>query len=98
MTGQMRTLITGGSLSQDEWIRTDRSGRADVRFLDDTQLAIGPESAVKLDRFTYAPGRQSFVLNAIKGLFTFSTGNMPKAAYRIQTPTAVLGVRGTRFS
>jgi ferric-dicitrate binding protein FerR (iron transport regulator) len=97
---QTHALTTGASLAQDEWVRTNQTGRADLTFMDNTQLTVGPSAAIKLDRFVYAPGSSSasFVLNATKGLFRFSTGNLPKDAYQIRTPTGVLGVRGTRFT
>ncbi|MBX9741813.1 MAG: FecR domain-containing protein [Beijerinckiaceae bacterium] len=98
--GRVRTLAVGATLIQDEWIRTNGTGRADISFIDGTQLAVGPGSSVKLDEYVYSPGRGGarFVLNAAKGLFRFTTGNLPKGAYQIRTPVGVLGVRGTQFT
>ena len=36
-------------------------------------------------------------INAVRGAFRFITGNSPKDAYSITTPTATIGVRGTEF-
>jgi hypothetical protein len=100
ISGRTRTIATGATLIQDEWVRTNGTGRADLTFLDGTQLAVGPGSSVKLDEYVYSPGRGGarFVLNATKGLFRFSTGALPKGAYQIRTPVGVLGVRGTVFT
>lgn len=99
-SGASRTLVQGAGLVANEWVRTDRTGRAELRFTDDTQVTIGPGSSLKLDRFVYAPGGAagSLMLDATKGLFRFTTGRMPKPAYQIRTPVGVLGVRGTQFT
>ena len=85
---------------QDESVRTGASGEARLRFVDATDLAIGPGSTVKLDRFVFAGGgtASSVVMSAARGAFRFTTGNSAHEAYRIVTPAAVIGVRGTQFS
>ena len=42
-------------------------------------------------------GAAQVSINAVKGAFRFITGNSPKDAYSITTPTAMIGVRGTEF-
>jgi hypothetical protein len=98
--GGTRALAPGSGLVQDETIRTDQSGSAQLRFVDDTSLVIGPKSAVKLDRFVFDPNRSAkkFVLEATVGAFRFATGKSNHNAYEIRTPVATIGVRGTRFA
>jgi hypothetical protein len=100
LPGQSRTVEQGNHLVQDELVSTNASGKAELKFLDDTMLTIGPSSLVKLDKFAFnANGRAtSFVLNATKGVFRFATGRSVHDAYEIHTPVGVLGVRGTRFA
>ena len=50
-----------------------------------------------LDRFVYVgeTNGQEMSVNLARGIFRFTTGALDKNAYRISTPTAVTGVRGT---
>lgn len=97
--GARRALSTGDPVEARETIQTDGRGRAAFRFVDDTRLSVGPNSSVRLDKFVFATDRSpsAFVIRASRGLLRFSTGRGDHEAYRIDTPTASIGVRGTRF-
>lgn len=97
--GSIRVLKAGDQVFQDERIATDDKGIGQFEFLDDTRLAIGPGSVVKLDRFVYGASRSatSVTIQLTKGAFRFISGKSASAAYRIATPTATIGVRGTTF-
>src|SRR5688572_21668325 len=43
-------------------IRTGADGSVGVTLTDDTRLALGPSSEMRLERFVYAPGTGSFGL------------------------------------
>lgn len=89
-------LSLGSSVFRDETVRTGANGSAELQFLDDTHLGLGPSSSVILDKFVYSGGgADQVVLKLTKGAFRFVTGNAPKKAYRIETPLAVIGLRGT---
>lgn len=97
-TGTIAGALTVGSqIFQDETIQTGSAGTAELRFNDETRLGMGPRSTVKLDQFVYRGGQQgdTVVLKLTKGAFRFVTGDAPKKAYRIETPVAVIGLRGT---
>jgi ferric-dicitrate binding protein FerR (iron transport regulator) len=84
---------------RDETVRTGPTGVLEIKFLDQTHLALGSSSSVKLDRFVYSGGQASdVVLGLSKGVFRFATGVSAKKAYWIQTPLAGIGVRGTNFT
>lgn len=97
--GAKRPIERGDPVAADNTIVTDAAGRAAFRFVDDTRLSVGPNSSVRLDKFVFddATGPSSFVIRATKGLLRFSTGRGDHEAYRIQTPAATIGVRGTQF-
>jgi hypothetical protein len=80
-------------------VQTGPSGALELQFVDKTHLALGSSSAVKLDRFVYDGTKSSsIVLGLTKGAFRFATGSAPKKSYKIATPLAAIGVRGTRFN
>jgi ferric-dicitrate binding protein FerR (iron transport regulator) len=60
-------------------------------------LALDRSSSVMLDKFVYSVSKRGdqVVIGLTKGAFRFATGGLPKAAYRIETPLASIGVRGT---
>lgn len=97
--GAKRPIERGDPVAADNTIMTDAAGRAAFRFVDDTRLSVGPNSSVRLDKFVFdgATSPSSFVIRATKGLLRFSTGRGDHEAYRIQTPAATIGVRGTQF-
>ena len=90
-------LSTGSAVFQGETITTGPSGTAELQFLDSTNLALGPSSAVALDEFVYSGNGQAnaVAVGLTKGLFRFATGSSPKKSYRVETPLAAIGVRGT---
>lgn len=90
-------LQNGGSVFKDEIIRTGQASSTQLAFIDQTNLAVGPSSSVKLDRFVFdgSTANQAVRINLLKGAFRFATGRLDKRAYRIQTSSATIGVRGT---
>lgn len=94
------TLRAGIDVLQNEIIRTGDKSASKVLFQDNTTLSVGPSSEVTLDRFVFDPDPQKsqVALSIAKGVVRFATGSLPKSAYKISTPTATIGVRGTILS
>ena len=51
--GGNRTLAGGSEVYSKETLRTGDTGQADLRFLDNSNLNVGPKSNVRLDKFVY---------------------------------------------
>ncbi len=94
-----RTLSAGDKVHQDENIDVSADASSELRLDDETKLALGPGSKLKLDKFVYDPKKNSgsIVLNLVKGTFRFMTGVAKKPTYVIRTPAAAITVRGTIF-
>ena len=92
-----QTLSPGSELRANETVRTGNRGQADLVFIDNTNLTVGPTSEVLLDKFVYDPTGSSgkVVLNATRGTFRFVTGTQDHRVYAVKTPYGTLGVRGT---
>jgi hypothetical protein len=77
-------------------IATGAIGEAQVRFRDNTKLVVGPNSMMVIDAFVFSDVNtaRKISINVVRGAFRFITGNSPKDAYSIKTPTATIGVRG----
>ena len=83
-----------------ERIETVENGSIKINFLDKTDLYLGSKSDLIIDAYVYDPAsaKESMVIKATSGAFRFVTGNISKAAVKIQTPVAVIGIRGTDIS
>lgn len=92
-----RALKLGDGVFQNESIATGAGASAQILFVDETALTMGPNSRVMLDKAVYDPaGRKGeLVLRATSGAFRFVSGSGPKQGYRIGTPMGTIGVRGT---
>jgi len=97
--GNSQALSTGSSVFANERIRTAEASSAQLQFVDQTNLAIGPKSEVVLDRFVYNPerGKGNVVVQTGRGVFRFVSGSQDPTSYQIRTPVANIGVRGTVF-
>jgi hypothetical protein len=90
------TLSAGSGVHANETVRTGSSGQAGMRFIDESNLHVGPSSSVRLDKFVYDPnkGSGSVVIEGTRGAFRFSTGAQNKGDVKIKTPSGTLGIRG----
>jgi len=95
--GQSRVLGVGDQVFQNERIETARDARAQLLFIDETTLTVGPGSMVVLDTFVFDPERSAHkvVIDATQGLFRFVSGQRRKDTFEIRTPVATIAVRGT---
>ena len=92
-----QTLAAGSEVYANETVRTGNLGQADLVFLDQTNLTVGPTSGVLLDKFVYDPKKSTgtVAVEAARGSFRFVTSPQSKGVtYQIKTPFGTLGVRG----
>ncbi len=94
-----RDLATGGDIFLGDKVETGVFGQVDIRFSDNTRLAVGANSSMVIDTYVIqSPGKlNNFGLTASRGAFRFLTGNSAKQAYNLKTPAATIGIRGTEF-
>jgi hypothetical protein len=83
----------------DDRLRADRTGSAQIVLTDNTRIVIGPGAQVDVNDFVYnSDGTfESITVRATKGAFRFISGKSASSAYRIETPSGTIGVRGTAF-
>ncbi len=96
----LRQINLLDDIYHNEVVETGDASATELIFLDETKLALGPNSSLVLDRFVYDPDpdKASFVMTATAGVFRFVSGKLPKKSYEIRTPTATIGIRGTVFT
>jgi hypothetical protein len=91
-----RTLVAGQDVFGGDVIKTSEAGQAQIVFKDNTRLAVGPDSSVTIDKFVLADDGGA-ALKFTKGAFRFITGTGAHSSYSLETPTATIGIRGTKF-
>jgi hypothetical protein len=84
-------------------LRTGDGGSVGVTLKDDTRLSLGPNSEVRLERFVYAPGSGGLgmVIQFVRGVAAYVSGRIARMApdsIRLETPSAIVGVRGTSLA
>lgn len=94
-----RDLAEGGRVHLTEYLETGDDAQAELKLDDQTKLALGPNAGLKLDEFVIGKsnGVTTISVNFLKGTFRFITGAEKKDTYKIVTPSATIGVRGTVF-
>ena len=90
----------GLDVMESDALRTGPDGRLGITLKDDTRVSLGPSSEIRLDRFTYAPAESQFgvVLRLVQGVAAYVSGRIAKLSpdsIRLETPAAIVGVRGT---
>ena len=90
-------ISVGDGLMRDETVRTGTESAAKLVMADSTNLSIGPNASITLDRTVFNDERsyREIAIKLATGAFRFVTGHSEKAAYTIKTPIASIGVRGT---
>lgn len=98
--GKERPAVKGDSLSPGERIQT-RAGRVQVAFSDGAFVSLQPNTDFGIDQYAFsgkADGTEKGVFSVLKGALRTVTGIIGrgrKDAYRIETPTSTIGIRGT---
>jgi hypothetical protein len=93
-------LYFGHEVFAQETVTTPAKGSTVMRFHDQTQLQIGANSTVVLDRFVYDPNGDSAdaSIKFTKGVFRYIAGQAKSEDnIKLSTPTTTLTIRGTRF-
>jgi hypothetical protein len=106
--GDVDVLSLGKTLKLkvDDWVedgsvvKTADKSFAKLIFIDKSQMNIGPNSEMKIEKFS---GNDSGVIDLVKGKIRsqvtkdYLQMNKDKSKLFIKTPNAVMGIRGTDF-
>lgn len=97
LAGRKRVLQVGTSVFRNEVITTGADSSAQLLFSDETSLTIGAQSQITLDRFVYDPRSKTgdIAVSIGRGAFRFITGSADPRSYKLKTPVATIGIRGT---
>lgn len=102
--GSRRVLSVSSTVEQGDTLVTADKTYAKIKFADQAEVTLKPDSQMRIDRFNFdqkAPEKDNAVFGLLKGALRTITGLVGKRgnqdAYRLQTVTATIGIRGTIF-
>jgi len=101
--GTLVPAQAGQEVFEADSLKTGADGRLGITLKDDTRVSLGPSSEVRVDRFVFAPaeGQMGLVLKVVRGVIGYVSGRIAKLSpdsIRLETPAAVVGVRGTTLA
>lgn len=102
-SGQVTAVNRGSPIHVGDRIETESGGHVHVRFVDGGRLSVRPSSRLQVENYSYSA--QQPALTAIKfkldeGVVRSITGTWGESArdrFRLNTPVAAIGVKGTDF-
>lgn len=99
LDGETRTLVVGSDIFIGDLVKTGPKGQVQILFADNTELVVGPSSALTIEDYLIRNDGSAgkLAVDMLSGAFRFATGDSAKNRYIIGTPTGTIGVRGTEF-
>lgn len=101
--GGQEVLVTRGlDLQESDSLRTGMDGSLGLTLRDGTRVSVGPNTSLHLATYAFAPAENqlALTLRLLRGTLAYVSGRIAKlapAAVTIETPTSVIGVRGTHL-
>ena len=95
-------LVSGSEIYKEDTIVTDSSGAVGITFDDGAVLTLGHDAEVVIEDYLFKPAEKkvSFISKVIAGSVSFMSGAIGRISpqsVQIKTPTATLGLRGTKI-
>lgn len=100
--GDTRILRRGDTINGGDKIST-RAGRLQIRFTDGGFVSLQPNSVFGVDEYLYTnrkPEESSLFFSLLQGgmrTITGVIGKVNKQSYKVRTPVATIGIRGTGY-
>ncbi len=100
--GQQIIAKDGIRIKRGDKLITGANGALGVIFTDNTRISLGANSEINIDEYSFQPaqGTFAFLTELVHGTASYISGAIGKLSPRsvkFKTPTAIVGVRGTRF-
>ncbi len=102
-SGKVRTLTRRSQFYANETLRTGDKSTAQLRFKDHALMTLKPNTQLRISDYHFGgakdPENKSFMELLSGGFRTLSgsIGKLNQSAYRIDTPAASIGIRGTDY-
>lgn len=101
-SGGRSALSKGDAVDSGDTVSTER-GRVQIRFTDGGRVSLQPRTTFKIDDYNFDgsnDGSERGFFSLVRGGFrtiTGAIGRRDKSRYRVKTPVATIGIRGTEY-
>lgn len=96
--GKLSVLEQGSTIKAGSVIKTQKNSYLRVIFIDETQMDLGPDTEVKVEKFPKGgPGLLSLLVGHARVRYIEKTTKKIRQKMAIRTPTALAEVKGTDF-
>lgn len=101
--GIIRSLKRRDSVYSHEIIKTGKKSKVQIRFIDNALLALKANSELNIKAYVYSEANEKdnqVLMELVTGGFRTLTGKIGKGnkeAYKVNTPVASIGIRGTLY-
>lgn len=101
--GEARKLKRRDSIYSHEIIKTGAKSKVQIRFIDNALLALKANSELNIKAYVYSEVNEKdnqVLMELVTGGFRTLTGKIGKGnkeAYKVDTPVASIGIRGTLY-
>ncbi len=102
-TGQIYAAIKGDNLYEGDSVATAANSNVQIRMVDEAIVWVRPNTEFKITRYRsteHGETKNEAVLRLLKGSMRTVTGMIGRANtddYKLSTPNATIGIRGTEF-
>lgn len=99
--GRSINAFKGLAVDEGDTVVTGGDGQAQLKMVDEALIALRANTELRVDTYRYVgreDGNEQSVLGLLRGAFrsiTGAIGRLNRDAYRVRTPTATIGIRGT---
>ena len=103
INGVIRKLSKRSQVNSGETIRTSSRSLVQMRMIDKAFIALRSNSEVKIESYSLGATKEedTGIFSLLRGGFRAVTGIIGKrlrSAYKMRTPTATIGIRGTDYT
>ncbi|MGR6872613.1 FecR family protein [Pseudomonas sp. HK3] len=103
--GENRTLKRRSQIFNGDIIKTGPAGSVQIRFVDKALMTIKASSEMNIESYLLSQQgndeqKEQVIMSLVKGGFRTITGTIGKGdknAYKVNTPAASIGIRGTNY-
>ena len=101
--GEVTTMDRGSLVRVGDRIETGANGHVHLRFMDGGLVSVRPDSRLKIQKYSFSEGQaeaSGIKFKLEQGVVRSITGAWGEAArerFRLNTPLAAIGVKGTDF-
>ena len=99
--GEARALTRGDRVYEGDTLLTGDGGRAQIRFIDQGLVQLQPRTEFIIEHYRETEGEEGAMTRLVEGglrALSGSIGQRDREHYRLDTPVASIGIRGTHYA